>query len=104
MNEIDFKWLTEPLAVILTGKGVFIAYTSVYGNTKKAVMKLRDMLIERGCPSLMLVNIKKSIFLIFNPLIFLTSQATLWVSFKTLTLEVISKVRQILTEKRLLMR
>lgn len=25
MNEIDFKWLTEPLAVILTGKGVFIA-------------------------------------------------------------------------------
>lgn len=25
MNQIEFKWLTEPLAVLLTGKGVFIA-------------------------------------------------------------------------------
>lgn len=25
MTEIEFKWLTEPLAVLLTGKGVFIA-------------------------------------------------------------------------------
>ncbi len=24
MTEIEFKWLTEPLAVLLTGKGVFI--------------------------------------------------------------------------------
>ena len=30
--------------------GVCIAYTSVYGHTKEAVMKLRDMLLERGCP------------------------------------------------------
>ena len=25
MNDIEFKWLTEPLAVLLTGKGVFVA-------------------------------------------------------------------------------
>lgn len=30
-------------------KGVMIAYTSVYGNTKKAVEILRDKLIEKGC-------------------------------------------------------
>ena len=24
MTEIEFKWLTEPLAVLLTAKGVFI--------------------------------------------------------------------------------
>ena len=31
-------------------EGVCIAYTSVYGHTKAAVEKLRDMLLERGCP------------------------------------------------------
>ena len=31
-------------------EGVVIAYTSVYGNTKKAVMKLAEMLKEKGCP------------------------------------------------------
>ena len=30
--------------------GVCICYTSVYGHTKAAVMKLRDMLTARGCP------------------------------------------------------
>lgn len=30
-------------------EGVVIAYTSVYGNTKKAVEKLADMLREKGC-------------------------------------------------------
>lgn len=30
--------------------GVFIAYTSVYGNTKKAVELLKEKLIEKGCP------------------------------------------------------
>ena len=30
--------------------GVVIAYTSVYGNTKKAVYELEKMLLERGCP------------------------------------------------------
>ena len=31
-------------------EGVFIAYTSVYGNTKKAVETLADKLKELGCP------------------------------------------------------
>ena len=30
-------------------EGVVIAYTSVYGNTKKAVLRLADLLRERGC-------------------------------------------------------
>ena len=31
--------------------GIVIAYTSIYGNTKKAVMKLADKLKGMGCPS-----------------------------------------------------
>ena len=31
-------------------KGVFIAYTSVYGNTKKAVEELVEALKKKGCP------------------------------------------------------
>ncbi len=31
-------------------EGVMIAYTSVYGNTKKAAMKLAELLEEKGCP------------------------------------------------------
>ena len=31
-------------------EGVVIAYTSVYGNTKKAVMKLKELLEEKVCP------------------------------------------------------
>ena len=34
----------------LEEKGVFVAYTSVYGNTKKAVNLLAEKLKERGCP------------------------------------------------------
>ncbi len=30
-------------------EGILIAYTSIYGNTKKAVMLLADALAERGC-------------------------------------------------------
>ena len=30
-------------------EGVVIAYTSVYGNTLKAVLKLKDLLLEKGC-------------------------------------------------------
>ncbi len=30
--------------------GVVICYTSVYGNTKKAALRLADLLKERGCP------------------------------------------------------
>ena len=32
----------------MESEGIFIAYTSVYGNTKKAVLKLRDKLTEKG--------------------------------------------------------
>ena len=40
------KWTTyEP-----ESEGVVIAYTSVYGNTKKAVEQLVQMLKDRGCP------------------------------------------------------
>ena len=31
-------------------EGVVIAYTSVYGNTKKAALKLAELLEEKGCP------------------------------------------------------
>lgn len=34
--------------------GVFIAYTSVYGNTKKAAQLLEEKLSDRGCPVLSL--------------------------------------------------
>ncbi len=30
--------------------GVLIAYTSVYGHTKAAALKLRDLLLAKGCP------------------------------------------------------
>ena len=30
-------------------EGVVIAYTSVYGNTLKAVLKLKELLLEKGC-------------------------------------------------------
>ena len=30
-------------------EGVVIAYTSVYGNTKEVVYKLKDLLLEKGC-------------------------------------------------------
>ena len=35
MSEIEFKWLTEPLAILLTGKGVFgvsLFLTVVFGT------------------------------------------------------------------------
>lgn len=32
-------------------EGITIAYTSIYGNTKKAVDKLADLLREKGCPN-----------------------------------------------------
>ncbi len=34
----------------IESEGIVIAYTSVYGNTKKAVMLLADKLKEKGCP------------------------------------------------------
>lgn len=40
-------------------EGVLIAYTSVYGNTKKAAMLLGDKLKEFGCPKVALVDLAR---------------------------------------------
>lgn len=39
--------------------GVMIAYTSVYGNTKKAAGILRDKLIEKGCPKVVFCDLAR---------------------------------------------
>ena len=39
--------------------GVFIAYTSIYGNTKKAVEILRDKLIEKGVPKVAVCDLAR---------------------------------------------
>ena len=40
-------------------EGVVIAYTSVYGNTKKAVMKLKKLLEEKGCPKVVVNDLAR---------------------------------------------
>lgn len=40
-------------------EGVFIAYTSVYGNTKKAAELLKDKLIEKGCPKVAISDLAR---------------------------------------------
>lgn len=40
-------------------EGVVIAYTSVYGNTKKAVLKLADMLEDCGCPKVVVTDLAR---------------------------------------------
>ena len=40
-------------------QGVLIAYTSVYGNTKKAVELLADKLREKGCPKVKLTDLAR---------------------------------------------
>ena len=40
--------------------GIVIAYTSVYGNTKKAVMKLADQLRAKGCPKVVVNDLARS--------------------------------------------
>ncbi len=40
-------------------EGVMIAYTSVYGNTKKAVFELHDKLIEKGCPKVVVNDLAR---------------------------------------------
>ncbi len=40
-------------------EGVVIAYTSIYGNTKKAVELLRDELLENGCPKVVLNDLAR---------------------------------------------
>ncbi|MGN0600733.1 MAG: FprA family A-type flavoprotein [Oscillospiraceae bacterium] len=40
--------------------GVLIAYTSVYGNTKNAVMKLAEILKEKGCENVVVSDLARS--------------------------------------------
>ena len=40
-------------------EGVVIAYTSVYGNTKKAVMRLAEKLGENGCPKVVVNDLAR---------------------------------------------
>ncbi len=39
--------------------GIVIAYTSVYGHTKEAVLKFADMLKERGCPKVVVTDLAR---------------------------------------------
>ncbi len=39
--------------------GIVVAYTSVYGNTKKAVMELCDKIKAKGCPELKLYDLAR---------------------------------------------
>ena len=40
-------------------EGIVIAYTSVYGNTKKAVQKLAEKLTANGCPKLVVYDLAR---------------------------------------------
>ena len=40
--------------------GIMIAYTSVYGNTKKAVTLLAEKLSEKGCPKVVVCDLARS--------------------------------------------
>ena len=40
-------------------EGIVIAYTSVYGNTKKAVEKLEEMLKAKGCPKVAVTDLAR---------------------------------------------
>ena len=41
-------------------EGIVIAYTSVYGNTKKAVMKLAELLRAKGCPKVVVNDLARA--------------------------------------------
>lgn len=41
-------------------EGIFLAYTSVYGNTKKAVLLLADELKKNGCPNVVVTDLARS--------------------------------------------
>lgn len=40
-------------------EGVMVAYTSIYGNTKKAVEELADMLKAKGCPKVVVCDLAR---------------------------------------------
>ncbi len=39
--------------------GVFIAYASIHGGTKKAAEKMRDILLEKGCPKVSIADLAR---------------------------------------------
>ncbi len=41
-------------------EGVMIAYTSVYGNTKKAVLELEQLLLDGGCEKVVVTDLARS--------------------------------------------
>ena len=41
-------------------EGIVVAYTSVYGNTKKAVLKLADALAANGCPRVVVHDLARA--------------------------------------------
>ncbi len=43
----------------IESEGIVIAYTSVYGNTKKAVMELKEMLKAKGCPKVVVNDLAR---------------------------------------------
>lgn len=43
----------------IESEGIMIAYTSVYGNTKKACEILSDKLVEKGCPKVVLCDLAR---------------------------------------------
>ena len=43
----------------IESEGIVIAYTSVYGNTKKAVLKLAEILKEKGCPKVVVTDLAR---------------------------------------------
>ena len=40
-------------------EGVFIAYASLHGNTRKAALKLAELLKQRGCPKVVLTDLAR---------------------------------------------
>lgn len=43
----------------IESEGIVIAYTSVYGNTRKAAMLMRDKLVSKGCPAVELIDLAR---------------------------------------------
>lgn len=43
----------------IESEGIVVAYTSVYGNTKKAVMTLSEKLKEKGCPKVVIHDLAR---------------------------------------------
>ena len=43
----------------IESEGIVIAYTSVYGNTKKAVFELAEMLEKKGCPKVVVNDLAR---------------------------------------------